>query len=25
VSDGHGGTATGTVAVYVFEVPPPLP
>ena len=25
VSDGHGGTATGTVAVYVFEAPPPPP
>jgi outer membrane protein OmpA-like peptidoglycan-associated protein len=23
VSDGRGGTATGTVAVYVYEVPPP--
>jgi len=22
VSDGHGGTATGTVAVYVYELPP---
>lgn len=22
VSDGHGGTATGTVSVYVFEIPP---
>jgi outer membrane protein OmpA-like peptidoglycan-associated protein len=25
VSDGRGGTATGTVAVYVFEAPPPPP
>ncbi|HJT97985.1 MAG TPA: Ig-like domain-containing protein [Rhodanobacteraceae bacterium] len=25
VSDGRGGTATGTVSVYVFETPPPLP
>ena len=25
VSDGRGGTATGTISVYVFEVPPPLP
>jgi outer membrane protein OmpA-like peptidoglycan-associated protein len=24
VSDGHGGTATGTISVYVFEVPPPF-
>jgi hypothetical protein len=25
VSDGHGGTATGTINVYVFEAPPPPP
>ncbi|HKE48562.1 MAG TPA: Ig-like domain-containing protein [Rhodanobacteraceae bacterium] len=25
VSDGHGGAATGTISVYVFEAPPPPP
>jgi outer membrane protein OmpA-like peptidoglycan-associated protein len=25
VSDGRGGTATGTISVYVFEAPPPPP
>jgi hypothetical protein len=24
VSDGRGGTATGTISVYVFELPPPF-
>jgi hypothetical protein len=25
VSDGRGGTATGKIYVYVFEIPPPPP
>jgi hypothetical protein len=25
VSDGRGGTATGIIYVYVFEIPPPPP